>query len=114
MSTLPKSIDDTLALLASADYVAERSLASPNERRLRPRPRTFAISVLPIAGLAVSRHARLSADPRGEAALGDVSALASRRECRRSTWEACSYANYASPPAKTFQGGKPIQGAPRV
>jgi len=28
MSTLPKSIDDTLALLASADHVAERSLAT--------------------------------------------------------------------------------------
>src|SRR5262250_2657518 len=28
MSTLPKSIDDTLALLARADYVAERSLAT--------------------------------------------------------------------------------------
>jgi len=28
MNTLPKSIDDTLALLAGADYVAERSLAT--------------------------------------------------------------------------------------
>jgi len=28
MSTLPKSIDDTLDLLARADYVAERSLAT--------------------------------------------------------------------------------------
>src|SRR2546427_11115325 len=28
MSTLPKSIDDALALLARADYVAERSLAT--------------------------------------------------------------------------------------
>src|SRR5215468_10678574 len=28
MSALPKSIDDTLALLARADYVAERSLAT--------------------------------------------------------------------------------------
>ena len=28
MVTLPKSIDDTAALLASADYVAERSLAT--------------------------------------------------------------------------------------
>ena len=28
MITLPKSIDDTLALLARADYVAERSLAT--------------------------------------------------------------------------------------
>src|SRR5205807_7714694 len=28
MSTLPKSLDDTLALLARADYVAERSLAT--------------------------------------------------------------------------------------
>ena len=26
--TLPKSVDDTLALLAGADYVAERSLAT--------------------------------------------------------------------------------------
>jgi MoxR-like ATPase len=28
MSALPKSIDDTLELLARADYVAERSLAT--------------------------------------------------------------------------------------
>src|SRR6266852_6856892 len=35
MSTLPKSIDDALALLARADYVAERSLATAEFRALK-------------------------------------------------------------------------------
>src|SRR5258707_238701 len=41
MSALPKSIDDTLALLARADYIAERSLATAVFLALRMRRPLF-------------------------------------------------------------------------